>query len=581
MAWARLFVRSLARAGVTDAVLSPGSRSAPLAVALAEEPALRLHVVLDERAAAFFALGQARVTDRPSLLVCTSGTAGAHYFPAVIEAAQSFVPMLVVTADRPWELYDAAAPQTIDQVKLFGDFARHYAELGLPDPAASALRGVPRIAAQAVARSRGPLPGPVHVNARFRKPLEPVHVSEREAWEPLVDELLAAPGPAVTVAPRGIDSRVVMEVADRVRRAERGIVACGPAPLRQARGRDAILELARRAGFPLVAEATSQVRFGGERHGVIEAGPFDAILRAPELAAPGLVLQLGAPPTSGAYADLAARSSTQRVVVAEHGWNDPQGTAALLVEAEPAPFAEALAKELGTSMRASAWATAASAAGKRAEASVAAVGDGESLFEGDVARLLFASAPNDALLVAGNSTPVRDLDLTCAPSGKSVRVAHQRGASGIDGLVAGAAGAATVDGSPTTLLVGDLSLAHDLSSLGLAARVKTPLVIVVVQNGGGRIFDQLPIARAISEEVFERCFGTAQEISFALAAGAYGIPHARVETGEALEAALAEAWARPGATLIEAIVEPRARARRIQRLWAAFEEGGRELRGRS
>src|SRR5262249_10288390 len=151
--------------------------------------------IVDERSAAFFALGQARVTGRPSMLVCTSGTAGAHYLPAIIEASQSFVPMIVVTADRPWELYDVTAPQTIDQNKLFGDFVRHFAELGLPDATPSALRAVPRIAAQAVARALGPTPGPVHVNARFRKPLEPVRAAAPEAWEPLVAALSARGAP--------------------------------------------------------------------------------------------------------------------------------------------------------------------------------------------------------------------------------------------------------------------------------------------------------------------------------------------------------------------------------------------------
>jgi len=168
IAWARLFLRAVTSAGVTDLVLSPGSRSTPLALAAAETPELRVHVVVDERAAAFFALGQARVTRRPSLLVCTSGSAGAHYLPALIEAHQSHIPMIALTADRPWELIDAAAPQTIDQSKLFGDFVRWYVDLGLPDPAPTALRAVPRIAAQAAHRATSPLAGPVHITMHFR-----------------------------------------------------------------------------------------------------------------------------------------------------------------------------------------------------------------------------------------------------------------------------------------------------------------------------------------------------------------------------------------------------------------------------
>jgi 2-succinyl-5-enolpyruvyl-6-hydroxy-3-cyclohexene-1-carboxylate synthase len=573
LAWARLFVASVAAAGVTEAVLSPGSRSTPLAIALAREPRLCLHVIVDERSAAFFALGQARVSGRPSLLVCTSGTAGAHYLPAVIEASQSFVPMLVVTADRPWELYDAAAPQTIDQIKLFGDFVRHHAELGLPDAAPSALRAVPRIAAQAVARSLGPTPGPVHLDARFRKPLEPVEVQGPEPWEPLVEALLARGAPAVFASSPALDARAVAAVAERIARAERGLIVCGPAPLAQAEGRDAILALARRTGFPLLAESTSQVRFGGDRAGVIECGPFDAVLRARSFrAAPDFVLQLGAPPTSTAYAELCASGRAARVVVAPHGWNDPQGDAAALVFADPAALCAALIRDLPPREASpSPWPSAFARAGGVVQSFADLVLSDAALCEGAIARALVRSCPEGAVLVAGNSTPVRDLDVFCAPSSRAIRVAHQRGASGIDGLVSGAAGAQAAAGGPVALLLGDVSLVHDLGGLGLLARAGGPLVVVVVQNGGGRIFDQLPVARSTDADFFERCFATPQPVRFEQAAAAFGVPYARAETAVALGDALDAAWARRGATLIEAVAAPREGARIMRRIWATAE----------
>ncbi len=573
LAWARLFVHAVAAAGVTDAVLSPGSRSTPLAIALAGEPRLRLHVVVDERTAAFFALGQARVTGRPTLLACTSGTAGAHYLPAVIEAAQSFVPLLVVTADRPWELYDAAAPQTIDQVKLFGAFVRHHAELGLPDAAPSALRAVPRIAAQAVALSLGPTPGPVHVNARFRKPLDPVAAPAAEPWQPLVDALLVRGAPAVHApSPASApDAATITAIAQRIARAERGLIVCGPAPLAQADARCAVLALARRTGFPLLAESTSQIRFGGDRAGVVECGAFDAVLRSPAFRAgpaPDLVLQLGAPPTSSAYAELCSSApSAARVVVAPHGWNDPQGDAAALVFADPGALAEALVAQL-PAREPSAWSRAFGLAGARADRIAAGASSGPALDEGAIARALVTSCPEGALLAVGNSTPVRDLDVFCPPSPRALRVAHQRGASGIDGLVSGAAGAASVSAGPVALLLGDLSLLHDLGGLALLARIDTPLVVVVVQNGGGRIFDQLPIARAVDADFFERCFATPQSVRFEPAAAAFGVPYARAETPAALDEALATAWARRGATLIEAVAAPLEGARTMTRIWA-------------
>ncbi len=576
LAWARLFVRSLAVAGVRDAVLSPGSRSAPLAIALAAEEALRLHVIVDERSAGFFALGQARATGRPSVLVCTSGTAGAHYAPALIEAATSFVPMMVVTADRPWELYDASAPQTIDQVKLFGGFVRHYAELGLPDASASALRAVPRIAAQSVARALGPTPGPVHVNARFRKPLEPVDAPQPEPWAPMVEALLGRGGPTVHAPILATPHAAVREVAERIARAERGAIVCGPASLAQGAGRDAILELARRTGFPLLAEATSQVRFGGDRSGVLDCGAFDAVLRMRGLTPPDLVLQLGAPPTSAAYADLCAREGPTRVVVAPHGFHDPQGDAAAIVHAEPRAFVDALTTTLGPAREPKAWARLVHAASSRAELAAARAIEAPALCEGATARALVASCPEGATLVVGNSTPVRDLDLYCPASPRSLGVAHQRGASGIDGLVSGAAGLASVAGHPVALLLGDVAMLHDLTGLALLARARTPLVAVVVQNGGGRIFEQLPVAKRIDAATFERCFATPERVDLAHAAAAFGVRFERVGTRVELDRVLGEVWSRSGATLIEAVCAPHEGARIVERIRAELLEAVQE-----
>ena len=584
VAWARLFLRACACAGVTDVVLSPGSRSTPLAVAVASEPRLRLHVIVDERSAAFFALGQARITGRPSLLVCTSGTAGAHYLPAIIEASQSFVPLLAVTADRPWELQDAAAPQTIDQSKLFGGFVRHHAELGLPDAAPSALRAVPRLAAQAVARALGPTPGPVHLNARFRKPLEPVTLAPsapREPWEPLWETLMARGAPAVYAPSRAPDADAVTEIAERVARAERGLLVCGPAPLAQAEGRAAILDLARRTGFPLLAEATSQVRFGGDHAGVVTCSAFDAVLRVPGLRAgqaPDLILELGAPPTSTGYAELLADAATGRAarfVVAPHGWNDPQGDATALVHAEPAAFARALAAALPERAPTSPWAVAFARADGRAQAVTERALAEAGFTEGAVARAVLAACPEGSILAIGNSTPVRDLDAFCPASGRDVRVLHQRGASGIDGLVSGAAGSASVTARPVTLLLGDVSLLHDLTALGLArlAGLDGPFVIVVVQNGGGRIFEQLPIARAVDAELFERTFATPQAVGFEHAAAAFGVAYARAETAAGLDEALAAAWSRRGATLVEAVVPPHGGASTMARIRAELGRG--------
>ena len=572
LAWARLFLRAAAQSGVSEVVLSPGSRSTPLAIEAAAS-GLTVHVVVDERAAGFFALGQARVTGRPSLLVCTSGTAGAHYLPAVIEAAQSFVPMLVCTADRPYELQDAAAPQTIDQIKLFGDFVRHFAELGLPDASPGALASVTRIAAQAVARSLGPTPGPVHVNARFRKPLEPVAVAGPSAWEPAVEALLARGPTRVLAASRAPDAAAMDELAARLAAAERGVIVCGPAPASQAEGRDAILELARTTGFPLFAEGPSQVRFGGDRAGVVTVSSFDALLRARGFVArhaPEVILELGAPPTSGAYAAfLGAHANVPRFVVAAHGWNDPTSRATALVEGEPAEVAREIVRRLPKRVAASSYAEAFARADAVAGSLVERAAAAPVLSEGAVARSLVSACPERATLVIGNSTPVRDLDAYCPASSRALTVLHQRGASGIDGLVSGAAGARSVSTEPIALLLGDVSLLHDLTGLVLARRPGSgPFVIVVVNNGGGRIFDQLPIAGSWEPELFERYFATHEAVRFSDAAAAFGVGYACAQDRASLDAALAKAFASSGATLIEALAPPRAGAVTLKRIWS-------------
>ncbi len=480
--------------------------------------------------------------------------------------------MLVVTADRPWELYDAAAPQTIDQAKLFGGFVRHYAELGLPDAAPSAIRAVPRIAAQAVARALGPTPGPVHVNARFRKPLDPVDVPGPEPWEPLVASLLARGAPAVSASPPAIDPSTVPAMAARIARAERGLLVAGPASLAQAEpaARDAILALARRTGFPLLAESTSQLLFVEEHRasGVVPA--FDSILRTAAFRAgpaPDLIVQIGAPPTSSAYADMVASlPDTARVVVAPHGWNDPHGDASMVVLAEPAAFARALCEAVPETREVTPWRLFFDFNASEALQIALHESRARGLTEGAVACAVVRSCPEGAILVAGNSSPVRDLDAYCGPSQRSIRVAHQRGASGIDGLVSGAAGVASVEKGPVALLLGDVSLTHDLGALALLARATTPLVAVVVQNGGGRIFDRLPVASRVDPSVFDRCFATPQAVRFDRAAEAFGVPYVRAETREALDEALAAAWARPGATLVEAVTPPGEGARSMARI---------------
>jgi 2-succinyl-5-enolpyruvyl-6-hydroxy-3-cyclohexene-1-carboxylate synthase len=553
-AWAELLIDALVQSGVRTVVVSPGSRSTPLVAAAFAHPSLTCHDAIDERAAAFFALGAARVTGRPALLLCTSGTAGAHYYPAVIEASAAHVPLLVLTADRPWELMDCAAPQTIDQTRLYGTHVRRFVELGLPDDDDGARRALARTVAQAVHATRWPLPGAVHINARARKPLEPIAGDPPHAPSIVVGVPRLLPDPAA-----------IATLADACVRARRGVIVCGPAPASQAAAAAAVDRLAAASGFPLLAERTSQLT---------GLATFDLALRTPRFCdeQADLILQLGAPPTSSmwerAYPDAA------RAVIAPHGWPDPTSRASWMIQADVADAADALAQAIlarRAHVEPSAWRmhfVAADHAVRRAVDDELTRDD--ALAEGHIARDTFASVPRGGWLMVGNSLPIRHLD-TYALARDDVRVLSQRGVNGIDGLVAGAAGAAIAAGAPLTLLVGDVSFLHDLGGLALAARVPTPLPIVVIHNDGGRIFEQLPIARAASPALMSH-FTTPHGAGLVHAARLYGVRHARVTDRPGLRAALDEAQRTAGATVIEAIVAPHGAAEAHERIVRAVGE---------
>lgn len=588
--WADVLLASFVAAGVRDVVLSPGSRSTPFVLAAVRQARLRLHDIIDERAAAFFALGQARRSGRPSLLLCTSGTAAAHYLPAIIEASQAGVPLIALTADRPFELQACAAPQTIDQSKLYGDQVRAFFELGLPDESAGALRALRRVAAQAVHGSLYPQPGAVHVNARARKPLEPQEASDEasRALEARAAALLAAP---ITVAltPRRCPRRTDLALlADALQEAAgEGLLVCGPASLAQGRARAALYALAAATGLPLCSEAPSQLRLGPAPPGVNTVDAFDLLLRQPRLRRalrPRLILQIGAPPTASSYEQLLEAQDAgvtigqprpRRIVIApELGWPDPQSSADALVLADldevlegllpllpPPPPAGAQTRLL---RRAEALAQEALSAALGADAAA-------PLSEGAAVRAVVAAQPAGAVLMIGNSLPIREVDLYGQRGPEAIAVLAQRGANGIDGLVAGAAGAASQGRGPLTLLLGDISLQHDLTSLGLCGAPCAPLLIVVINNGGGRIFAQLPIGRSAGAALAH--FTTPHELRFEAAARLYGLRYACTSELGGLRAALTEALSEPAATLLEVRVAPESAAQDLARVSALLTPG--------
>jgi 2-succinyl-5-enolpyruvyl-6-hydroxy-3-cyclohexene-1-carboxylate synthase len=581
--WARLTMSSFADAGVTDIVISPGSRSTPFIVAALRDKRLRCHSIIDERAAGFFALGHARATGRPAVVLCTSGTAPAHYYPALLEAELAFVPFIVLSADRPTELQSCAAPQTLDQVKLFGDHVRKFFDLGQPDSDEGALRACRRMVGQAVFLATGPTAGPVHLNACARKPLEPTLPSSDEdrMVREKVDRLLATPITRAFASSRAPRAGAVAIVAEHLSRAERGVIVCGPAAIAQRDARKAIFALAARTGFPLLAEATSQLRFAEVPDDVFAADAFDVFLRLPELRKtlrPDVVVQFGSPPVSDAFSTFAGQAGVERVVIAADGWNDPDSNATWMLFGDPAESAAALTERLAARPATSAtsasseWLTAFRSANERAWSSVDNVlarDAGTPWSEGVIVQTVVAALPRASHLILGNSLPVRMIDLYCRHQLASLAVASQRGVSGIDGYLASTAAYADALQQPTTLLLGDVTFLHDLASLGIAERAgaRTSVAIVVIQNGGGRIFEQLPLAAVpgLEQEIMQHVT-TPHALDISHLARFYGVPFVRVSDETTLRAALEHAHAQPGCTLIEAIAPDHDAAPRLRRV---------------
>jgi 2-succinyl-5-enolpyruvyl-6-hydroxy-3-cyclohexene-1-carboxylate synthase len=514
-ALATVLVDELLRCGMREAVLAPGSRSAALALALHEAEAegrIRLHVRIDERSAGYLALGLAKASGTPVPVVTTSGTAAANLHPAVLEADQSGVPLLLLTADRPPELRSTGANQTIDQVKLFGDAVRLFAEVGTPERVAGLTAYWRALTGRAWAAARGTLtrdPGPVHLNLAFREPLVPD--GDFDWPEPLGGRPHNTPWTS---------AEEPVAVAPNVRLPARTLVVVGDAP--PSLGRSAAL-LAQEHGWPVISEPSGNARSGAH---AISTGAWlledDAFVDA---ARPDHVLVVGRPTLSRAVMKLLRDPrSAVTVVASTASWADPTRTAMQVLPALPAADGhhEPDAKWLNL------W--------HDAERSVRAVVDrtldgDEDAAELGLARALFAELPADALLFLGSSMPVRDVFSASAPR-DGVTVLANRGAAGIDGTVSSAIGAALAwqrdGGGRAFALMGDLTALHDANGLVLGPDEQEPdLTIVVVNNDGGAIFSLLEQGGNDYADAFERVFGTPHGVDLAAWCGATQTPHTR------------------------------------------------------
>lgn len=590
------FIDELVRAGVQHLVYAPGSRSTPLVVMADRHPDLKLWSHIDERSAAFFALGLAKATGRPAAILCTSGSAAANFFPAVVEAYHARVPLLVLTADRPHELRDVGAPQTMKQIHLYGQQVKWFVEMAPPDADPAMIRYSRATAARAVAVAMEAPAGPVHLNFPFREPLLPAPAGEGFAgpWASTVKARShGEPYVAVSQGQRRLPAEETEALARELATVERGLILCGPqedpalAP--------AVVRLAAALGWPVLADPLSQVRCGPHHHPLI-LDCYDALLRDEAFAgehAPAVVLRFGAMPTAKSILlYLQRHAQCRQVVVDDGGWREPTHLAARLVQAEAVGFAGQLAEAVSVakaqppadavaySQWTRSWLAANDAAraviGRMLEApSEAADSEGRVFWE--LARLL----PPNACLFAGSSMPVRDLDSFFPASPRPLRIMANRGLNGIDGVVstalgAGAALAGRDDSGPLVLVIGDLSFFHDMNGLLAAKLHQLSATIILINNDGGGIFSFLPQAQGA--ENFEALFGTPTGLDFSPAVGMYGGRFVDAATWEQFRAAVQEGMAGQGLTVVQVRTSRQDNVAQHQAVWQAVSRALAEAR---
>ena len=575
MLWGALVVEELIRNGVENFFISPGSRSTPVTWAVADNPRAKSVVHFDERGAAYAALGAAKCTGRPAAAVCTSGTAAANYFPAVVEASMSLIPLILITADRPHELSDAGANQTIDQLNFYGKYPRWFINLSCPNPRIPG-RTVLTAVDQAVYRARNAPAGPVHINMMFREPLAPIGMGEpvREVAAPLVNwDSSGVPYTVYDLSERSPTPETINHLVKKIKDANRPLLVAGQ--MASPDDSASVLKLARALNWPVFPDIASGLRLGPDAPPL--AHYYDQMLFSEsfrEFCRPDLVIQIGSPfVSSRLQRHLLAFRPSHYAIVANHPYrHDPAHLATVRIESAIPAFCKALAAALRDGytpagnpewleqiMRWNAKCrkalcdilrhseseglpAVAAPAAKEGGASISPANCGASispancgagvpparLSEPALASLLPSLLPQDATLFLASSMPIRDSDMYAQPSATPVFATASRGASGVDGLVATAAGYAHGTGKPVVLVLGDVAMLHDLNSLALLSKVTAPVVVVVINNFGGAIFSFLPIAAF--PQHFDKFWATPHSYTFEHIAGMFGVTYANPST---------------------------------------------------
>ena len=561
-AYTAAFVAELVQTGVTDAVVSPGSRSTPMAMVMAEHPRLNVHIHVDERSAAFFALGIAKASGKPVAILCTSGTAAANYFPAVAEANISRIPLIVITSDRPHELRDVGAPQAIDQIHLYGHHVKWFAEMAVPENSDEMLHYVRSVCGRAAATALQAPSGPVHLNFPFREPLIP-RINDENVFQ-----LKERPRRYVNVRNGSltIDKNDLREIAASLNEHEKGMIVCGQ--IEDPAFKEMVLELADRLNFPILADPLSQLRSGSHStENVIDA--YDTFLRsgeAKDYLKPTIVLRFGSMPVSKALTIFLKENHQAEHLVVDGGggWRDPAALSTEMIYCNETIFCQQLLSELKANKNQQylhKW----QALNRLTKENLTAIRDTAELSEPRLFYQLAEMLPENANLFVGNSMPIRDLDSFFHNNRKSIRILANRGANGIDGTVSTALGAASVSQQPSYLVLGDLTFFHDLNGLLAAKLYDINMTIIVINNNGGGIFSFLP--QAEHPKHFELLFGTPLDLDFEHVVRMYNGKFTRIQDWDHFGAVMESSKTTHGLNVIEVVTKRDRNTEEHRKMW--------------
>jgi len=562
------FVDELARLEVKDVVISPGSRSAPMAILMAEHPKINVWMQVDERSAGFFGLGIAKAKGQPAAVLCTSGTAAANYLPAVVEAHYARVPLLVLTADRPHELRDVGAPQAIDQIGLFGRYVKWFVDLALPEDTNIMLNYVRTAAGRAVAMASLAPAGPVHLNFPFREPLIP-DLSIANLWD------RGRPGGQCYVqvpdSKRHLEPVYTQRLAEDLQGTEKGLIVCGPNDCPQLSAE--ITRLASVLKYPILADPLSQLRSGSHSKEWV-CDSYDAFLRNGKVKAqlkPEVIIRFGAMPISKAFLLYLQANPQARQIIMDSpgGWIEPTLMASDMLYTDPVDFCRMLLRTLRKRGEPTGWSKKWQELNKTAQNYMQTRGRGDILFEGQVIIELQKHLPDNATLFVGNSMPVRDVDTFFAADYKNIYIMANRGANGIDGVISSALGAGVIR-SPLVLVIGDLSFFHDLNGLLLTKLYDLNITIIVINNDGGGIFSFLP--QANNKDCFEMLFGTPVGLDYEHIVKMYGGSFTRISNWGEFREKITKCALSKGLSVIEIPSNRDENARIHNKLWQSLSD---------